>query len=135
MLFILEPGHRVMGCLLSKENLKYFSQEELGQLVRQDAQRKKDSEKYLVETEIIHDPWGAGEKIDLKGVDFPEVHGDEKENVSIIDLRAAHSAIQNVQNTRSASKHSESQTEPADGVDFDWDLTDKTDTETQVASV
>ena len=130
MLVFLEPGHRVMGCLLSKEDLKYLSQEELGQLVRQEAQRKKDSEKYLVETEIIHDPWGPGEKIDLTGVDFPEVHGDEKENVSIIDLRAAHSAIQNVQN--SASKHSESQTEPADGVDFDWDLTDKTDTETQV---
>ena len=125
---------QVMGCLLSKEDLKQVSKEEDEmQLTITDAKRKKDSQKYLVDIDILHDPWGTGEKVDNEDEDIAEVHGgDKKENVSIIDLRAAHSAIQSVHDTKTVGKHSESQTEPADGVDFDWDLSDKTDIETQV---
>lgn len=129
-----DPGPQVMGCLLSRDDQKNSSQDEVGHLILTDAKRKKDSEKYLVNTEIVHDPWGAVEKIDAEDDDIAEVHGDKRENVSIIDLRAAHSAIQNVHNTKTNGKNSESQTEPADGVDFDWDLTDKTDIETQVVT-
>ena len=42
-----------MGCLLSREDLKNVSQEKGGNLMLIDAKRKKDSEKYLVDTELV----------------------------------------------------------------------------------
>ena len=119
-----------MGCRLSKEDLKHVTKEEVGQLIRTDSRKKKDSSKYSVENEVVYDPWGVGEKVEK--VDIAQVHGENNENVSIIDLCANHEAIKNARDKKSARKNSECQTDPAEGVDFDWDLTDKTDIETQV---
>ena len=104
--------------------------EEVGRLIRNDSRKKKDSFKYSVENDVIYDPWGVGEKVEK--FDLAQIHGENNENVSIIDLRANHDAIKTARDLKSARKHSECQTDPAEGVDFDWDLTDKTDTETQV---
>ena len=136
-IIVLDPWPQVMGCRLSNEDLKNVSQEEAGQLIRKESKRKKDSEKYMVKNVVVHDPWGEGERVDTEELDIADVHGDSenKENVSIIDLRANYSLLRNVKNTKSARKHSECQTDPADGVDFDWDLSDKTDSETQVILV
>ena len=56
------------------------------------------------------------------------------ELVSIVDLRADYDVINSVSKQKHSiiSKTSESQTDNPDGVDFDWDLSDKTDNETQV---
>ena len=56
------------------------------------------------------------------------------ELVSIVDLRADYDVINSVNKQKLSviSKTSESQTDNPDGVDFDWDLSDKTDNETQV---
>ena len=136
-IMVLDPLPQAMGCRLSNEDLKNVSQEEAGHLIRKESKRKKDSKKYIVKNLVVHDPWREGERVDTEKLDIADVHGDgeNKENVSIIDLRANHSLIQNVQNTKSVRKHSECQTDPADGVDFDWDLSDKTDSETQVLLV
>ena len=120
-----------MGCRLSKEDLKHVTQEDVGQLLRTDS-RKKNS-KYSVKNEVIYDPWGVGEKVEK--VDIAQVHGENNENVSIIDLCANHEAIKNARDIKSARKNSECQTDLAEGVDFDWDLTDKRDIETQVMQV
>jgi hypothetical protein len=128
---------KAMGCRLSNEDLKNVSQEEAGHLIWKESKRKKDSKKYMVKNLVVHDPWGEGERVDTKEIYIADVHGDgqNKENVSIIDLRANYSLLRNVQNTKSDRKHSECQTDPDDGVDFDWDLSDKTDSETQVILV
>ena len=133
----LDPRQQAMGCRLSNEDLKNVSQEEAGHLIWKESKRKKDSKKYMVKDLVVHDPWGEGERVDIEELDMADVHGDgqNKENVSIIDLRANYSLLRNVKNTKSARKHSECQTDPDDGVDFDWDLSDKTDSETQVILV
>ena len=134
---VLDPRQQVMGCRLSNEDLQNVSQEEAGHLIRKESKRKKDSKKYMLKDLVIHDPWGEGERVDTEELDIADVHGDgqNKENVSIIDLRANHSLLRNVQDAKSGRKHSECQTDPDDGVDFDWDLSDKTDSETQVILV
>ena len=94
-----------MGCRLSKEDLKHVTQEDVGQLLRTDS-RKKNS-KYSVKNEVIYDPWGVGEKVEK--VDIAQVHGENNENVSIIDLCANHETIKNARNIK--RKNSECQTE------------------------
>ena len=118
-----------MGCSLSKEDL---TQGEGGNIIQLEAWEKKEKEsvRYAIESEVKYDPWG---EYDQKGKVSAAPTQDLKEkNVSIVDLRTNHDGIKNARDVKSAVKNSEAQTDSAEGVDFDWDLTDKTDIETQV---
>ena len=118
-----------MGCSLSKEDLK---QDETSNIIQLEAWEKKEKEsvRYAIESEVKYDPW---EVYDKKGeVEAVQTQDLKERNVSIVDLRTNHDGIKNARNVKSAVKNSEAQTDSAEGVDFDWDLTDKTDIETQV---
>ena len=118
-----------MGCCLSKEDLKHA---EVGNIIQLEAWEKKEKEsvRYAIESDVKYDPW---EVYDKKGkVETVSTQDQKDRSVSIVDLRTNHDAIKKARDVKSATKNSEAQTDSAEGVDFDWDLTDKTDIETQV---
>ena len=93
------------------------------------------------EADVEYDPWeGSMKKSFLEKRNSVRVLSPPKsslsstsgENVSIVDLRAQSVLVNASKKFAVESKTSESQTDNPDGVDFDWDLTDKTDIETQV---
>ena len=92
------------------------------------------------EADVEYDPWeGSMKRSVLEKSNSVRILSPPKslssvsaENVSIVDLRAQSVLVNASKKFAVESKTSESQTDNPDGVDFDWDLTDKTDIETQV---
>ena len=127
ILVISGLGSQVMGCSLSKDDLKHPEDGDLIALKTWE-KNEKESVRYAIENDVKYDPW---EEYDQKGkVETVNNHDHKDKSVSIVDLRTNHEVIKKARNVKSA--HAEAQTDSAEGVDFDWDLTDKTDTETQV---
>ena len=91
---------------------------------------------FEADEDVVYDPWeGSIKKSKSVRVVSPPKSlksSTSGENVSIVDLRARSVLVNASKKFAVESKTSESQTDNPDGVDFDWDLTDKTDTETQV---
>ena len=121
-----------MGCSPSKEDINTDDQRNLSKLQAWE-QKEKDYLRFTVENEVKYDPWGG---FDDREVSERTPVEEEKEilvrNCEIVDLRTNSGAIKKAREVKSAVKHSEAQTDSTEGVDFDWDLTDKTDIETQV---
>ena len=91
--------------LFSGLGLQVFDKEHTNHHIQHDGWEKKENYffKSAIENEVTYDPWAVY---------------DQREKVEEYEIIAV--------------KNSESQTDSADGVDFDWDLMDKTDIETQV---
>ena len=99
------------------------------------------------DTEVEYDPWegsvrkpgsdSGSQKPDVRRtvtIVSPDHQGSAVSSgvdVSIVDLRAQSVVIKAAKRFAVDSKTSECQTDQPEGVDFDWDLSDKTDTETQ----
>ena len=95
---------------------------------------------FEADLDVEYDPWeGSIKRSDSEKSKSVRIVSPPKslssasgENVSIVDLRARSVLVNASKKFAVESKTSESQTDNPDGVDFDWDLTDKTDIETQV---
>ena len=104
----------------------------------QDFKNRADPWKFSFEASVEYDPWeGNVEKssssIESKAVRILTPRGSTGEDVSIIDLRRRSGVIKAALNCDNVFKNSECQTDQPEGVDFDWDLSDKIDTETQTS--
>ena len=122
-----------MGCHISKEDLKHITQEEVGRLISNDSKKKINTYKYSVDNKAYYDPWEVEEKVE--NIELAPVHKESYKDVSNVDVVSDDDTIENNFETKNTTKNSESQTESTEGIDFDWDLTDKTDTETQVTNI
>ena len=134
---------KVMGCSPSRDQDITLEENEHGKMLIHDITVKKNPWTEPFETEVEYDPWEGSlrrsdsDKSKLVRVLSPpkSLNSASGENVSIVDLRAQSVLVNASKKFAVESKTSESQTDIPDGVDFDWDLTDKTDTETQVQNV
>ena len=133
-----------MGCSPSRDRDIILLENEQKKMLTHDITVKKNpwtESPFEADEDVEYDPWeGSIKRLDaeksksVRVVSPPKIlkSSTSGENVSIVDLRA-HSVLVNASKKFAVeSKTSESQTDNPDGVDFDWDLTDKTDTETQV---
>ena len=128
-----------MGCSPSSERNIIIENEPEKMLIH-DITVRKDPWNLASEEDAVYDPWEGSIKREnseqnktVTLVSPPGSGSTQVENVSIIDLRAKSVVIKAAQKFSASSKSSECQTDHPEGVDFDWDLTDKTDTETQVS--
>ena len=126
-----------MGCSPSSERNIIIENEPEKMLIH-DIKVRKDPWN-LSSEDAVYDPWeGSIKTVDSEHsktvtvVSPPGSGSTQAENVSIVDLRAKSVVIKAAHKFSASSKSSECQTDHPEGVDFDWDLTDKTDTETQV---
>ena len=143
-------GSQVMGCSLRKEALSPVKGDALIEnnlKLKAWEKREKEFIKFAIENEVKYDPWEGYDKIKEEAADvgfMPDIQEDEDDedddediivkNCEIVDLRNNAGALKTEHERRKSSgKNSEVQTDPPEGVDFDWDLSDKTDTETQTA--
>ena len=112
-----------MGCGLSKEDVKHVIKEKEGCLTRKHSRKKKTSSKYSVETE--------SSRVSLENTS--KAHTNHDGNVNTICVGITHDAVETIQNSKGReNKNSECQTDPVDGEDFDWDLSETEETETKV---
>ena len=134
---------KVMGCSPSREQDIILRKNEHEKMLIHDITVKKNPwTESPFEADVEYDPWEGSMKrsIDrsknnsLRVLSPPKssLSSTSGENVSIVDLRAQSVLVNASKKFAVESKTSESQTDNPDGVDFDWDLTDKTDIETQV---
>ena len=131
-----------MGCSPSSERNIIIEYEEK-KMLQNEIKIKKDPWS-LDDTPIIeYDPWegdtrdsnsdSVNSNKSVKILSVSPSPSSQAENVSIVDLRAKSDVINASQQLQVVHKTSSCQTDHPDGVDFDWDLTDKTDTETQTS--
>ena len=87
---------------------------------------------------VEYDPWegsGAGDKstssIASKSVRIISPKDSAVDDVSIVDLRSKSDVLKAARSSDNSFKTSQCQTDQPEGVDFDWDLTDNIDNETQ----
>ena len=142
MCFITANVSKVMGCSPSREQDIILRENEHKKMLIHDITVKKNPwTESPFEADVEYDPWeGSMKKSFLEKRNSVRVLSPPKsslsstsgENVSIVDLRAQSVLVNASKKFAVESKTSESQTDNPDGVDFDWDLTDKTDNETQV---
>ena len=86
---------------------------------------------------VQYDPWegSVGKSSNRnKSVRIVSPKGSAGEEVSIVDLRSQSDVIKASLCCDNVFKNSECQTDQPEGVDFDWDLTDKIDNETQTST-
>ena len=126
-----------MGCSPSKEETENVTKDDEKQNKMIDyISTKRDPWQLSFNESTKYDPWEGSIKINKPKTEkttVVQIESAAQENdVSIVDLRSTSDAIRAVQKISTIVKTSESQTDNPDGVDFDWDLSDKTDTETQV---
>ena len=126
-----------MGCSPSKEETENVTKDDEKQNKMIDyISTKRDPWQLSFNESTKYDPWEGSIKIikpKTEKTTVVQIESAAQENdVSIVDLRSTSDAIRAVQKISTIVKTSESQTDNPDGVDFDWDLSDKTDTETQV---
>ena len=114
-----------MGCRSSKADVEDAKKKENNCHMKKDARGNTTSVKYSVDNESSYDPWTFDDKIEE--LNTPVNEKDENKDVTIIK----HS-VDKIKNIKKDIKNSECQTDPADSIDFDWDLTEKTDIEIQV---
>lgn len=102
-------------------------------VVQQDFKIRKDPWRSF---EPEYDPWeGSGDKssssIASKSVRIISPKGSAGDDVSIVDLRSKSDVLKAAQCSDNCFKTSQCQTDQPEGVDFDWDLTDNIEAETQ----
>ena len=115
-----------MGCGLSKEDVKHVIKEKEGCLTRKHSRKKKTSSKYSVETESSYESCVSRENTS-------KAHTNHDGNVNTILVGINHDAVETIQNSKGReNRNSECQTDPVDGEDFDWDLSETEDTDTKV---
>ena len=129
-----------MGCSPSSEQNIIIENENEKMLQNE---IKMDPWKFQESPRIEYDPWGgdttrgesnnSNKSIKILSVSPSPSSQSNLENVSIVDLRSKNNAIAVSQNLQVVHKTSSCQTDKPDGVDFDWDLSDKTDNETQTS--
>ena len=118
-----------MGCGLSKEDVKHVIKEKEGCLTRKHSRKKKTSSKYSVETESSYESCVSRENTS-------KAHTNHDGNVNTICVGITHDAVETIQNSKGReNRNSECQTDPVDGEDFVWDLSETEDTETKVVSM
>ena len=105
-------------------------------MIIQDFKIRKDPWKLSFEPGVEFDPWeGSGDKstssFASKSVRIISPKGSAGDDVSIVDLRSKSDVLKAAQCSDNCFKTSQCQTDQPEGVDFDWDLTDKIDNETQ----
>ena len=125
-----------MGCRPSSSArlVDHRNEEDKNMILQQDFKIRKDPWRLSFEPE--YDPWeGSGDKssssIASKSVRIISPKGSAGDDVSIVDLRSKSDVLKAAQCSDNCFKTSQCQTDQPEGVDFDWDLTDKIDAETQ----
>ena len=135
--FISADGRQVMGCRPSSSARQVDPRhEEEKKMIIQDFKIRKDPWSLSFEPGVEYDPWeGSGDKssssIASKSVRIISPKGSAGDDVSIVDLRSKSDVIKAAQCSDNCFKTSQCQTDQPEGVDFDWDLTEQIDNETQ----
>jgi hypothetical protein len=93
--------------------------EKEGCLSTKHSRKKKISSKYSVETESSYESCVSKENTS-------KAHNNHKGNVNTVSVGINHDSVETIQHSK------ECQTDPVDGEDFDWDLSETSDTETKV---
>ena len=107
------------------------------EMLIQDFKIRKDPWSLSFEPSVEYDPWeGSVEKLTSSSQSKSVRIISGGSAVSIVDLRSKSEVIKASLCCDNVFKTSECQTENPEGVDFDWDfdLTDKVDTETQTSA-
>ena len=137
---ISADGRQVMGCSPSSSaRLVEQSNEEEKNMIIQDFKIRKDPWRLSFEPGfkyVEYDPWEvsadkSSSSIASKSVRIITPGGSAGDDVSIVDLRSKSDVIKAAQCSDNCFKTSQCQTDQPEGVDFDWDLSDNIEAETQ----